>query len=116
MTDGARLTIAGDPRQLTLAVGQSILEAALEQDVDLDHACGGVCACSTCHVRVQRGLDCMSEPSEDELDQLDEAPGVGLDSRLGCQARLLRVPAGGTVAIAIPSWNRNAVREGSGTD
>ena len=114
MTERAQLRIAGDPRPLSLAVGQSILEAAMEQDVDLDHACGGVCACSTCHVRVQAGLDCLSEASEDELDQLDEAPGVGLDSRLGCQARLLRVPAGGTVAIAIPNWNRNAIREGSG--
>jgi 2Fe-2S ferredoxin len=114
VTERAQLRIAGDPRPLVLAVGQSILAAALEQGVDLDHACGGVCACSTCHVRVQQGLDCLSPPSEDELDQLDEAPGVGLDSRLGCQARLLRVPAGGAVAIAIPSWNRNAMREGSG--
>lgn len=112
MTGVARLTVAGDGRTYTLAVGQSILEAALAQGFPLDHACGGVCACSTCHVRVQQGGDCLSAASETELDQLDEARGTGLDSRLGCQARLLRVPAQGTVAIAIPRWNVNAVREG----
>jgi ferredoxin len=63
-------------------------------------------------VRIVRGGDCFGEPTEDELDQLDEARDVGLDSRLGCQSRLLRVPSGGVVEIAIPTWNVNAVREG----
>jgi 2Fe-2S ferredoxin len=114
MTANAQLRVQGNPRPFSLAVGQTILEAALAQGFNLDHACGGVCACSTCHVRIARGLDCFPEPSEDELDQLDEARGTGLDSRLGCQARLARVPAGGTVEIAIPVWNVNAVREGHG--
>jgi ferredoxin, 2Fe-2S len=112
VTEQVRLQISGDERSFTLAVGQSVLEAAMAQGVDLDHACGGVCACSTCHVRIQRGLDCFSAPSEDELDQLDEARGVGLDSRLGCQARLQRPPDDGVVAVAIPQWNVNAVTEG----
>ncbi|MGE3173234.1 MAG: 2Fe-2S iron-sulfur cluster-binding protein [Planctomycetota bacterium] len=112
-TDTVRLRVAGDAREFTLATGQSLLEAAMAQGLELDHACGGVCACSTCHVRIQQGLDCFSEASDDELDQLDEARGVGLDSRLGCQARLERRPAGGEVIIAIPAWNVNAVREGS---
>ena len=55
--------------------------------------------------------ECFSPASEDELDQLDEARGIGLDSRLGCQAKLLREPPGGLVEIAIPEWNVNAVRE-----
>ncbi|MBK8096846.1 MAG: 2Fe-2S iron-sulfur cluster binding domain-containing protein [Planctomycetes bacterium] len=107
-----RLRVADDERPFTLAVGQTILEAAMAQGLALDHACGGVCACSTCHVKVTAGGDCLSEASDDELDQLDEARDVGLDSRLGCQARLLRAPAGGEVAIRIPEWNVNAVREG----
>lgn len=110
----AKLVASGDARQFTIAVGQTILQAAMAQGLELDHACGGVCACSTCHVRVTAGRECLSEPSEDELDQLDEARDVGLDSRLGCQAKLLRVPPGGVVAITIPAWNVNAVREGGG--
>jgi hypothetical protein len=65
-------------------------------------------------VKIKQGRECFSEASEDELDQLDEARDVGLDSRLGCQAKLLRVPPGGTVEIVIPTWNVNAVREGAG--
>jgi ferredoxin, 2Fe-2S len=95
-----------------LQVGESILQAAMAHDVALDHACGGVCACSTCHVKIVAGRECFREPSEDELDQLDEARGVGLDSRLGCQAQLLRMPKDGVVEIVIPTWNVNAVREG----
>ena len=110
----ARLVVRGDERAFTLAVGQTILQAAMAQELALDHACGGVCACSTCHVKITRGGDCFTEASEDELDQLDEARDVSLDSRLGCQAQLLRVPAGGTVEITIPTWNVNAVREGAG--
>lgn len=112
MTKTVPLRVEGDARSFTLAVGQSILEAAMDQGLALDHACGGVCACSTCHVRVRTGLECFTEASDDELDQLDEARDTGLDSRLGCQARLVREPAAGEVCIAIPKWNVNAVREG----
>ena len=104
--------VRSNGRTFELAVGESILHAAMAQGVELDHACGGVCACSTCHVKIAVGKECFSEASEDELDQLDEARDVGLDSRLGCQAKLLRAPAGGVVEITIPSWNVNAVREG----
>ncbi len=109
-----RLTVAGETRSFTLAVGETILHAAMEQGLHLDHACGGVCACSTCHVKVTAGAECLSAASEDELDQLDTARDVNLDSRLGCQAKLLRAPAGGAIAITIPQWNVNAVREGAG--
>ncbi len=109
-----RLCVRGEPREFSLEVGESILHAALEQGLTLDHACGGVCACSTCHVKIGKGGDCFSPASEDELDQLDEARDVSLDSRLGCQAKLLRVPPGGAVEITIPQWNVNAIREGAG--
>ncbi|MCK5941139.1 MAG: 2Fe-2S iron-sulfur cluster binding domain-containing protein [Planctomycetes bacterium] len=110
----ARLIVHGDsgPKELELAVGQSILDAALSQGVDLDHACGGVCACSTCHVKVREGFDCFPEATDDELDQLDEARDVGLDSRLACQAKLERVPEGGKVEVVIPAWNVNMAKEG----
>jgi 2Fe-2S ferredoxin len=88
----------------------SILEIALGHEIDIDHACGGVCACSTCHVIVRQGLASCSEPSDDELDQLDAAPGLTPQSRLACQC----VPNGSQdVVIEIPAWNRNLVNEGA---
>jgi 2Fe-2S ferredoxin len=88
----------------------SILDIAYAADVPLDHACGGVCACSTCHVIVQQGLESCNEATDDELDMLDEARGVTMQSRLGCQC----VPNGTCdVVIEIPGWNRNLVQEGS---
>jgi len=109
-----RLLVRGEAREFQLAIGQSILQAAMAQNLALDHACGGVCACSTCHVKILRGSEVLRQASEDELDQLDEARDVGLESRLGCQAVLERLPAGGCIEIAIPTWNVNAVREGHG--
>jgi 2Fe-2S ferredoxin len=86
----------------------SILDIALAHGVELDHACGGVCACSTCHVIVREGLDACNESSDDEEDQLDEAPGLTANSRLGCQC----VPNGEVdLVVEIPSWNRNLARE-----
>lgn len=110
----ARLCVRGQDREFSLAVGESILQAAMAQGFFLDHACGGVCACSTCHVKITQGAECFSAASEDELDQLDEARDTSLDSRLGCQAKLLRVPPGGAVELTIPTWNVNAIREGAG--
>ena len=69
-------------------VGDSILDVALANDIDLQHNCGGVCACSTCHVVVKKGMKALTEQQDDEGDQLDEAEGLTLDSRLGCQAKI----------------------------
>jgi 2Fe-2S ferredoxin len=109
---GVRIRFAGVDREVEARIGESILDVALREGIDLDHACGGVCACSTCHVKVTAGADALSPASEDEEDQLDEARDVSLESRLGCQARILRAPAGGVIEVAIPSWNVNVVREG----
>jgi 2Fe-2S ferredoxin len=86
----------------------SILDIAEAAGVELDHSCGGVCACSTCHVIVRQGLETCNEATDDELDQLEEARGITTESRLGCQC----VPNGSCdVVIEIPGWNRNLVRE-----
>ncbi|HNQ23384.1 MAG TPA: 2Fe-2S iron-sulfur cluster-binding protein [Phycisphaerae bacterium] len=87
----------------------SILEIALAHGVELDHACGGVCACSTCHCLVREGSRSLPEPSDAELDQLDNAPGVGPQSRLACQS----VPDGTCdLVVEVPEWNRNLIQEG----
>ena len=102
-----------DIGEFDAALGESLLDVAMRNHVPLDHACGGVCGCSTCHVRVQEGADALDPASEEEEDRLDTARDLGLDSRLGCQARILRAPRGGVIVARIPSWNVNLVREGS---
>jgi ferredoxin, 2Fe-2S len=87
----------------------SILDIALGAGIDLEHACGGVCACSTCHVIVKQGLESCNEGTDDEFDQLEEAPATTLKSRLGCQC----VPNGTMdLVIEIPAVNKNLVKEG----
>jgi 2Fe-2S ferredoxin len=88
---------------------ESILDIALNYDVPLDHACGGNCACTTCHVWVKEGADNLSEMDDDEADRLDMAADLQLNSRLGCQA-VIKKP--GKVVVEIPAWNRNYVSEG----
>jgi ferredoxin, 2Fe-2S len=68
--------------------GESILDVALNHDVPLAHACGGFCACTTCHIIVKQGEKGLSEKEEDEEERLDRATGLTLHSRLGCQARV----------------------------
>jgi ferredoxin len=71
-------------------VGKSLLEASKAVGAPEGDACGGVCACSTCHVYVTKGRELLSEAEEDEEDILDKAFDVRASSRLGCQARVLR--------------------------
>jgi ferredoxin, 2Fe-2S len=87
---------------------QSILDVALNFGIPLDHACGGNCACTTCHVWVKEGPENLSEMDDDEADRLDMAADLQLSSRLGCQARVTRP---GKVVVEIPAWNRNYVSE-----
>ncbi|HWR37346.1 MAG TPA: 2Fe-2S iron-sulfur cluster-binding protein [Clostridia bacterium] len=87
---------------------QSILDIALNCGVKLDHACGGNCACTTCHVVVRKGKELLSDLEDDEADRLDMAADLQLDSRLGCQAQIIKP---GEVVVEIPAWNRNYVSE-----
>jgi ferredoxin, 2Fe-2S len=87
---------------------QSILDVALNNDIRLDHACGGNCACTTCHVWVKEGAENLSEMEDDEADRLDMAADLQLNSRLGCQAVISKP---GKVVVEIPAWNRNYVSE-----
>jgi ferredoxin, 2Fe-2S len=69
-------------------VGSSILEAAQKIDAPEGYACGGVCACSTCHVYVTKGANLLSDQEEEEEDILDKAFDVRHNSRLGCQSTI----------------------------
>lgn len=74
--------------EVEVALGTSLLEAAQKSHAPEGSACGGVCACSTCHVYVDKGAELLSEASEKEEDILDKAFDVRMSSRLGCQARV----------------------------
>jgi len=87
----------------------SFLDVALNHGLHLEHACGGNCACTTCHVWVHQGQELLSEARDDELDRLDMAADLQLNSRLGCQAVIERP---GEIVVEIPAWNRNYVSEG----
>ena len=109
---GRSTTVTVDPEKIPYGVTGlpgSILDIAMGQGIDLEHVCGGVCACSTCHVIVKQGLESCNEGTDDEYDQLDEAPMTTLQSRLGCQC----VPNGkADIVVEIPAVNKNLVKEG----
>jgi 2Fe-2S ferredoxin len=79
---------------------QSLLEIALDHDIDLHHNCGGVCACSTCHVYIVEGEEFLEELSEKEEDFIDRAVNPRLNSRLGCQCVLQ--PGDGQIEVTLP--------------
>jgi 2Fe-2S ferredoxin len=86
---------------------ESLLDVAMNNHFNLEHACGGSCACTTCHVIVKSGAENLSEADDDELDRVEQAAGFELNSRLGCQAIVK-----GDVVVEIPNWNRNYISEG----
>lgn len=80
--------------------GFSILEIAEDNDVHLNHNCGGVCACSTCHIYIDNGEDFLEEISDKEEDFIDRAINPKLESRLGCQSVILKDDV--TIEVTIP--------------
>ena len=87
--------------------GISILELAHEHHIEMESACGGVCACTTCHCLVREGFDSLEEADELEEDYLDKAWGLEAQSRLACQAKV------GTedLTIEIPKYSLNHAAE-----
>ena len=100
----------GDEKRIELmaAKGEHLLEVAVENGINIEHACGAVCACSTCHVYIEKGMDDLSEPTEAEDDRVEEAPGLQRNSRLSCQCE---IEGEGPIEVRVPAWNRNAVKE-----
>ena len=88
---------------------ESLLDVAMNFGFHLEHACGGSCACTTCHVIIRDGEGHLSEMEDDEADRLDTAWGLTARSRLGCQAVI-----SGDVVCELPMYTRNYVQEGGG--
>lgn len=87
--------------------GESILDAALRNGIEIEHACEKSCACTTCHVLVREGFASLSPSDELEDDQLDKAWGLEPDSRLGCQA----IVADQNLVVELPRYTINMVAE-----
>jgi len=87
--------------------GTTILDAALANDIEIEHACEKSCACTTCHVIVREGFDSLEEADETEEDMLDKAWGLEPESRLSCQA----VVADEDLVVEIPKYTINMVSE-----
>ena len=83
-----KVTFVPDGVAIEVEPGTSILKAAKAAHAQVGYACGGVCACSTCHVYVKGGFDSLSEQEENEMDILDKAFDVRASSRLGCQSKI----------------------------
>lgn len=84
--------------------GQSLLELALSNDIDLHHNCGGVCACTTCHLYIEKGMDHIDELTDREEDFIDRAISPKLNSRLGCQSLLL--DGDGEIEVTLPDQSQ----------
>ena len=105
-------TVEVDPEKIPYGhngIPGSILDISEGFKMGLDHACGGVSACTTCHMFLKKGEQGVSEAEDLELDRLDMAPGLQLNSRLGCQC-VIEKP--GEYVAEIPAWNKNYVQEG----
>ncbi len=84
-----KVTFLNDQRKtIEVPSGTTLLEAAKEAHAQVGYACGGVCACSTCHIYVKKGLRSLSPMEEREEDILDKAFDVRSDSRLSCQCMI----------------------------
>ena len=84
--------------------GQSLLEVALKNDINLHHNCGGVCACSTCHVYVNQGDEFLEELNDREEDFIDRAVSPRINSRLGCQCVLQN--GDGNIVLTLPDQSQ----------
>ncbi|GFE55390.1 adrenodoxin-type ferredoxin [Babesia ovis] len=97
--------------EVTVPIGTTILEAAHKYNVELEGACDGCMACSTCHVIFDEEVyDALPEPEEEELDMLDLAPCLTNTSRLGCQIKLDESHQG--IKVRLPKITRNFYVDG----
>ena len=108
--DGKETTVEFEPGKLPYqehGLPESFLDVAMNFGIPLEHACGGSCACTTCHLFIVRGEENLSPMEDNEADRLDTAWDLRINSRLGCQAVIK-----GDVVAEFPMYTRNNVQEG----
>lgn len=99
--------VCPDGLALEVKPGKGLCAALLAAGVEIEHACDGVCACSTCHVIIRDGFNSLPPAGDEEEDQLDEAWGLTLTSRLACQIKVGQTP----ITIELPRYSLNHARE-----
>lgn len=99
--------ICPEGAEFEVSPGTSICDAALEHGINIEHACEKACACTTCHVIIRQGFDCLNEPQEEEEDLLDKAWGLEPESRLSCQS----IVGTEDLVIEIPRYTINLASE-----
>jgi len=112
--DGKETTVEFEHGKLPFqehGLPESFLDVAMNFGIPLEHACGGSCACTTCHLYIRKGAEDLSEPEDKELDRLDTAWDLRPESRLGCQAV---IQGEGEIVVEFPLYTRNYVQEGGG--
>lgn len=87
--------------------GITICDAALQNHIEIEHACEKSCACTTCHVYIREGMDSLNENTDEEDDMLDKAWGLDPDSRLSCQT----IVGEEDLVVEIPKYTINMVSE-----
>jgi 2Fe-2S ferredoxin len=110
--DGTRRTVEFEHGKLEYqghGLPESFLDVAMNCGIALEHACGGSCACTTCHLFIREGAQNLSDMEDNEADRLDTAWDLRPTSRLGCQAVIK-----GDVVAEFPMYTRNYVQEGGG--
>ena len=110
LRDGTEKTVEFESGQLPYlehGLPESFLDVALNHGIPLEHACGGSCACTTCHLIIKEGMQNLSDMEDNEADRLDTAWDLTTSSRLGCQAVIK-----GDVVAKFPMYTRNYVQEG----
>ena len=112
LRDGTEKTVEFEHGKLPYqehGLPESFLDVAMNHGIPLEHACGGSCACTTCHLIIRQGEQNLSEMEDNEADRLDTAWDLTTSSRLGCQAVIK-----GDVVAEFPLYTRNYVQEGGG--
>ena len=112
LRDGTEKTIEFEHGKLPYqehGLPESFLDVAMNCGIPLEHACGGSCACTTCHLIIKEGMQNLSDMEDNEADRLDTAWDLTTSSRLGCQAVIK-----GDVVAKFPMYTRNYVQEGGG--
>ena len=112
LRDGTEKTVEFEQGKLPYhehGLPESFLDVAMNFDIPLEHACGGSCACTTCHLVIKQGMPNLSDMEDNEADRLDTAWDLTTSSRLGCQAVIK-----GDVVAQFPMYTRNYVQEGGG--
>jgi ferredoxin, 2Fe-2S len=114
LRDGTEKTVEFEHGKLPFqehGLPESFLDVAMNFGINLEHSCGGSCACTTCHLIIREGEANLSPMEDNEADRLDTAWELTTSSRLGCQAVIK-----GDVKVQFPMYTRNYVREGGDID